>query len=192
MATSWVKISNQALALLGKDLIVSLDEGTEAAKYCSLFYEDVRDEVLRAHAWNCAKHRAALAQSSDYVPPSGYDYAYALPVSPYCLRVLLMGEPEDKLVWKVEGRYLLTDEEEATILYIKRITDPMELDTLCVAAIAARLAADLALPLTGSRSMFDDMWNAYTAKLDEARGVNAKEGMQETLEDDDNWDTARY
>lgn len=191
MATSWVKICNTALSLIGKDIITDLTESSEGARYCNLFYEMVRDEVLRAHAWGCAKYRTALALSADYTPPSDYDYAYALPSNPYCLRVLHLGNATDALDYRIEGRYLLTNESEAVILFIKRVTDPNELDVLCAGAIAARLAVDLALPLTGSRTMAESMWALYEKKLSEARMIDNREGIRSTVSNEMTWDEVR-
>lgn len=191
MATSWVKICNTALSLIGKDIITDLTESSEGARYCNLFYEMARDEVLRAHAWGCAKHRMMLALSADYTPPSDYAYAYALPSNPYCLRVLHLGDATDDLDYRVEGRYLLTNVSEAVITYIKRVTDPNELDVLCVGAIAARLAVDLALPLTGSRAMAESMWMLYEKKLGEARMIDNREGIRSTVSHELSWDEVR-
>ena len=47
-------------------------------------------------------------------PAYGYDHAYQLPTSPYCLRVLeLYEEREDGDDWLIEGRSLITDADTA-------------------------------------------------------------------------------
>ena len=178
MATK-VDICNRALNSLGvKQRITSLNEDTEVARKCNLVIDDLIDEVLRAYNWNCATERAALARSSS-APVFDYAYKYALPAGPdpaYCLRVIKIKDEDEFSDWKVEGRFLLTDESTCSILYIKRVTDINELDVLCKSAIAARLAAEIAFTLTNSNSLQESMWNLYAGKLQEASEIDAQEG----------------
>lgn len=191
MSVSWVNTCNTALAMLGKDPIISLTEGTAASTICNQLLSGVVDATLRAHAWGCARYRATLAQVSSYTPPSDYAYAYQLPTNPYCLRVLWMGDKSDRYDWRIEGRYLVTSEAEAIILYIKRITDPTEMDSLLLDAIAARLASDMALALTGSRAMREDLFGMYKDKLSEAQLVDNRENVTETTAYENTWEGAR-
>ncbi|MFA5409036.1 MAG: hypothetical protein WC343_09745 [Bacilli bacterium] len=176
---SKVDICNRALASIGvKQRIASLTEDTEAARKCALVLDDVIDEVLRAYNWNCATARASLARSAS-APAFGYSYKFALPAGPdppYCLRVVSIEDEDECSDYRIEGRYLLSDETACKILYIKRITDVNELDTLCKSAIAARLAAELAFPMTNSNSLQESMWTLYAGKLQEASEIDAQEG----------------
>ena len=99
MATE-VSICSNALRRLGDDPITSLTDDTERARLCNAFYADARDACLRSHPWNFAITRASLAQLSA-TPVYGFDYQFALPTDPFCLRVLAM-EFED-YVFKVEN-----------------------------------------------------------------------------------------
>lgn len=161
-----------------KQRITSLTEDTEAARKCALIIDDVIDEVLRAYNWNCATARADLSRSST-VPAFGYAYKYALPAGPdpaYCLRVIGIEDEDEFSDYRVEGRYLLTDETSCSILYIKRIEDVNELDTLCKSAVAARLAAEIAFAMTNSNTLQEAMWQLYAGKLQEAQEIDAQEG----------------
>jgi len=191
MSVSTVKICNTGLAYIGKDPIVTINDRTTAAKLCNTLYEGIRDAVLRAHAWGCAIHRSRLSLSDDYEPPSGYSYAYVLPTDPYCLRVLNMGDDDDDYDYQVEGRYLLTNETEAIIKYIKRVVDPNQFDSLLVQTIAARLAADLAMPLTGSQKIFNSMWGMYELKLQEAQGADNRENQKRPVSQEMGFDEVR-
>ena len=53
MATNEVTICNAALIALGAQPIASLIENTPRAIQCNALYAVARDEVLRAHPWNC-------------------------------------------------------------------------------------------------------------------------------------------
>lgn len=182
MATE-VSICANALRRLGDDAITSLTDDTERARLCNAFYSDARDAVLRSHPWNFAITRATLAQLSD-TPAYGFNYQYALPTNPYCLRVLEM-EYKD-YIFKVEnvathGRVLLTDEGTAKILYIARITDTNLFDSMFVDTLTAKLAVDLAYPVTNSMQVQTNMQKLYQLKLSEARSIDGQEGFIDDL-----------
>jgi|TARA_E500000318_G_scaffold98107_1_gene99180 hypothetical protein len=185
MATE-VSICSNALRRLGDDPITSLTDDSERARLCNAFYEDARDACLRSHPWNFAITRASLTQLSDS-PVYGYDYQFALPTDPYCLRVLAM-EYED-YIFKVEnfstqGRVLLTDEETAKIIYIARITDTTLFDSLFVDTLITKLASDLAYPVTNSLKVQEQMYKLYQLKLSEARSIDGQEGFIDDLVSD--------
>jgi len=182
MATE-VSICSNALRKLGDDPITSLTDDTERARLCNAFYEPSRDAVLRMHPWNFAITRASLTRLSS-APAYEYTYQYALPTDPYCLRVLSM-EYED-YVFKIEnsateGRVLLTDESTAKILYVAKVTDTNQFDSLFVDVLTAKLALDLTYPVTNSTSLQTQMEKLYQAKLSEARSVDGQEGFMTDL-----------
>jgi hypothetical protein len=182
MATE-VSICANALRRLGDDPIVSLTDDTERARLCNAFYSEARDEVLRSHPWNFAITRQQLSQLST-TPLYQYSYQYALPTDPFCLRVLEM-EYSD-YVFKIEhlagtGRVLLTDEGTAKIIYIARITDTAQFDSLFIDTLTAKLSVDLAYPVTGSVQLQQNMQKLFESKLRESRSVDGQEGFQDDL-----------
>lgn len=176
---SEVEICNLALGLLGDESIISLSDDSKRAGLCKLFYPAIRDRVLRSHPWNSAIMRVVLAPLAE-TPAFGYSYYFVLPTDPYCLRVIEANE--NIYAWKIEGRKLLTDEAAVNLLYIGRVTDVNLFDSLLIDAIATRLAAELAHPLTAKMNTVTAMWELYKIKLQEARGVNAQEGTPPVLE----------
>ena len=168
--SSVVQICNIALTNIGEDKIAALNEENERARQCNLRYEDCRDAVLRSHPWNCAIARAEL--SADVTAPAwGYSKRYALPSN--CLRVL---DIQDYYVdYSIEGRYILTDATSMKILYIKKVTDPTEFDSLLLHAIGLKLASEIAENLTGKSELRDRMLAKYLQILSEARGVDSQE-----------------
>ena len=176
MAISWTSINNMALAKLGANSIdnIDTDTGSNAIK-CRAIYEITRDALLRSYEWNFAIARAELAQLST-TPEYGFDYEYTLPTSPYCLRVL---EMEDGASFEIEGRKLLTDEDECKIKYIKRITNPVELDALFVTAMVDTLASQLAIPITNSGTLKDRMDKELKETLLQAKMIDGEEGVAE-------------
>ena len=182
MATE-VSICANALRRLGDSPIVSLTDDTERARLCNAFYSEARDDVLRSHPWNFAITRQQLSQLSA-TPLYQYSYQYALPTDPFCLRVLEM-EYSD-YVFKIEhlagtGRVLLTDEGTAKIIYIARVTDTAQFDSLFIDTLTAKLSVDLAYPVTGSVQLQQNMQKLFEAKLREARSVDGQEGFIDDL-----------
>lgn len=191
---SEVDICNMALLGVGaKPKISSLTEDSDNARLARQFYGPVRDAVLRSHIWNCAIERPSSSITPlSTSPDTDYDYQYQLPVNPYCLRVLQVGELEDQpKTWVVEGRKLLCNDSTTKIVYIKRITDTNEFDPLLVDAIVNRLQIKFAFPITNKRDLVKDLINEYeliTAPL--ARTIDAQEHHHTEWITED-WITAR-
>ena len=179
MAVSWTSINNQALAKLGAKSISNIDtDDSNNAIKCRAIYESVRDELLRAYDWNCAIERAELSRL-ETTPEFGYSHEYTLPPAPYCLRVLNMkGDYE----FKVEGRKLLTNQDECKIRYIKRITNPAQLDSLFIKVMVSGLASQLAIPIANSNTLKDRMDKEFQLALLEAKMADAIEGAEENLD----------
>ncbi len=185
MATE-VSICSNALRILGDDPITSLTDDTERARLCNSLYVPARDAVLRSHPWNFAITRATLAQLST-TPAYEYAYQYSLPTDPYCLRVLSM-EYQD-YIFKIEhlagtGRVLLTDESTAKILYIAKVTDTVQFDSLFVDTLTAKMALELSFPVTNSVTLQAQMQKLYQLKLSEARSIDGQEGFIDDLVSD--------
>lgn len=194
--TSTVSIVNNALNIIGASNITELEENSKTARVMNQMYESIRDDVFRAHPWNCLIRRANLAQSVD-TPAFDYAYQYALPTDPYCLRVLefqngSMTYPYENLVGQgnkpffvIEGRNILTDSGTARIKYIARITDPSQYDAGLISVLAARLASEAAYAITGSTSVVQLADALYERKLRAARFSDATENATVRLEASD-------
>jgi hypothetical protein len=175
MAVSDVEICNRALDAIGAQVITSLTEGTRPAGLCLRYFPQVRDDVLRSHPWNCALKRSALA--ADATPPIfGYESRYTLPSD--CLRVLRVEGDVDPLTdWQVEAGGIVTNlGAPLYILYVRRVTESGLLDPMLVSVIAARLAMELAIPLTGSQPIRQQMEREYLDRLRAARSADGQEG----------------
>jgi len=186
---SVVDICNEAIDLLGAATITSLTENSKEARLCNRRFETVRDQVLRSHPWNTAIVRKALAQDSA-APAFGFTYQYTLPTNPYCLRVLSFWNAnvnndiaayDSQNMFKIEGRKVLTDESTCKIIYVGRITDTEQYDSLLSSTIAHKLASEIAYSITGSNSIAQQMFQLYQARLAEARSMDASEGMPDKI-----------
>lgn len=176
---SEVAICNLALQEIGRGMMITaLDEATQAARACKLRYPYARDATLRGYDWNFAGARVELAKNAA-APAFEFANAYDLPADCLRVRAILDGEADD---WKVEGRQIVTDlGDPIQIKYTRRVTDPAQFDPLFVAALAARVAADIALSLSESTAKAQGLWQLYMGKLQEAWKNDAQEGQPDAL-----------
>tara|TARA_S200002703_G_scaffold110664_1_gene96286 strand:+ start:1183 stop:1779 length:597 start_codon:yes stop_codon:yes gene_type:complete len=190
---SVVDICNEAMDLLGAATITSLTENSKEARLCNRRFETVRDAVLRSHPWNTAITRAEIAKDSA-APAFGFSYQYTLPTDPYCLRVLSFWNSnvdseiaayDSQVMYKIEGRKILSDEGTCKITYIGRITDTEQYDAMLSNTIAHRLAAETAYAITGSTTVAQQMQALYEQRLREARSMDAMEGYPDKIIADD-------
>ncbi|MGE4553797.1 MAG: hypothetical protein AB7D57_11830 [Desulfovibrionaceae bacterium] len=192
MATSVIEICNNALLDLGEDTITALTDNSRAARLCNQRWPAVRDAVLRAHPWNCCMAQAELAAAGS-APLWRWDWQYPLPAD--FLRVVLLTNALQRSIteWEVQGRHAYCDEPAPLFLaYVRRETDPQKYDALLSEALSARLAATLAYPLSGSSSLAEGFWKLYQEKILEARGVDAREGVAESVVTGAGWLSAKY
>ena len=177
---SVVDICNSALNMLGASTIIALTENSKNGRLCNQRYEPVRDAVFRSHPWNCLQKRVELALDT-VSPVFEFSNAYTLPAD--CLRVLKSENSHlsNNEKFRIEGKQLLTDEDTMKILYVAKITDTTEYDTLLIETLSARLAAEMCYPITQSSTLMDRMFSIYENKLKEARFTDATEG---TADDD--------
>ena len=190
---SVVDICNHAMDLLGAATITSLTENSKEARLCNRNFDKLRDDVFRSHPWNTAITRATLAKDST-APAFGFANQFTLPTDPYCLRVLSFWNSsvdndvaayDSNVMYKIEGRKILSNEGSCSITYIARITDTEQYDSLLSSAIAHRLASETAYAITGSNSVAQAMQGMYEARLREAKSVDAMEGYPEQPQADE-------
>jgi len=167
---SIVQICNIALSKLGQQAINSLTEDSPVARYCSIFYDPIKDEVLRGHNWNFAGKRVSLAPVSD-APVFGYSYAFNLPAD--CIKVRYLND--SAISWTVEGRTILANTDSINVVYTSRIEDTTLFDPFFISVLATRLAAELAVPITSSATLGQNLFKSYQIQLDSARAADARE-----------------
>lgn len=193
MADSVVDICNQALYLLGANSITALDDDTRVASLCNLIWPEVRDSVLSEHPWNCCIVRDELSRDTE-TPEFEYSYQYALPTDPYCLRVIstdmddfVDSDGQAAYPWEIEGRFLLIDTATVKIKYISRVTDVTKYPPKLVTALAAKMASELAFPVTKNVNLGNQMEALYQRKLADAKMNDAQEGTPKSFESNVLW-----
>lgn len=153
MASSVVQICNMALAKIGSEsFITSLSDDTKAARHLSIFYEPIRDSLLRSHLWRFARKQYQLAPLVTE-PLFNGGYYFQMPTD--CLRVVVPDEDYFYSYgrWSVEGNKILADTNVLNIVGLQRVEDPNLFDPIFVEALATRIAHELCIPLTNSESL---------------------------------------
>lgn len=154
---SVVDICNLALSRIGDEATVtSIDpaEGSSQAEHCARFYPIARDTLLELHDWKFATKRVLLALSSNS-DLFEWAYAYALPSN--LIRALKVlpetgsaqddTEDFDQMVDADDAQVVLTNCEEASLIYTTRVTDTTKFTPLFVDALGWLLASYLAGPV---------------------------------------------
>ena len=197
-AASETNICNLALQQMGRPIIIaSLSEDSNAARLCARQYPISRDAVLRAYPWNFAQRRDELDAHND-TPAFEFAYMYELP-SDYLGNLRLFDNDSErfKIETYVEStassiRVVLTDVgEPLQVKYTARITDPTLFDPLFIDALAAHVGANIAVALSESQSKAEQLWSVYSAKLREARAVDASEDTADAMPQG-NWVSDRF
>ncbi len=179
-----VSICNLALGWLGAKLIASLDDESTEARLCKANWDLVRDAVFEAKAWTFATKRFVLAPDA-VAPEWGWAKSFPLPAS--VVRVLRCDDAsgDGRLSWAREGAAIVADEVEALYLVaIVRVEDPALWSPAFANAVATRLAAELAVPLSENRSLQADLWTLYRQKVGEAGTLDGMQGRAQRIRTD--------
>ena len=184
MPTSQVSICNLALSWLGAKLITSLQDDSTEAKLCSANYDNSRNATLEARDWTFAADRAIPALLVDE-PAFEYSSQFQLPTNPLCLRVTKVCRDnqfrfslED---WVKEGDRILCNESKIYIKFVKELTDPTKFSPGFIQSFAARLSADICIPITNDAELFTTYWQLYLNKIGEAGTLDGLQGKTEML-----------
>lgn len=157
-----VQICNLALARLGDARITTLADATAQAQYCALFYAQTVQELQTEADWQFCRKLASIAADGT-APAFGYAARYALPAD--CLRVLrINGVDEDENFgkWEIVGGYIHTGLTGPISLdYLANVTTTTAFPPVFIEILTAKLAAHLAMPLTGSSDLFATMTKLF-------------------------------
>lgn len=180
MSLTEAGLCNLALVRIGqRGLIDSLTENTIEAQVAGAVYESARDAVLEAFWWPFATERSELALVVDG-ERDGWEYAYAVPSPCVAPRYIWSGvrnpAREARIPFAIEhdavfGRVLLTDQEDAQLIFTARVDVVALFPPLFVQALAWKLAAELALGLSVKPQVGMVMEQKYEAAVAVAAAV---------------------
>jgi hypothetical protein len=199
-----IQICNFALSNIGAARIQSLNDPTKEARECKIHYPIARDAVLEDYDWDFARKRLSLAKSSDEY--SGWDFAYQWPVDCVAVRKIqdVTGaysgtyldsdtgvyvssgngvEYEIAANASLDRRVVLTDMDDAELVYTARVTDANMFSPLYVVALGFRLASALAIPIKGKAALATSMMNTYLFQLGRAQASQANQQNKKPSDD---------
>lgn len=181
MAQSPIDICNLALGIFGDSRIQSFSERSKEAAACANYYNQALDEALEAYDWPFARTYALAVAPADTALSPGYAYTYGFPSDAIALRGIartMKSEPSTEYtlstVRAADGaihRLIHTDKTGGVLVYTRRETHVPLFSPLFVAAVAAKLAQYIAMPLTKDKSKRDDAEKQFD-KLIEAAAVS--------------------
>lgn len=189
-----------ALTHCGSEELVSLPtENSRAAEICNLWYDDVRDYIFRAAFWPSVKGNARLAvlgerdETVDWTaadPDPPWRFAYGVPTDFIAPRFLTNYDRFELSTTFSAVKCIVTNTEEAILVYTRRIDIPNVWDQALKMAIIHALAAQITMPLTGKTDRYRINVEAANSYIDGARvmAANTNENQFDSLPD---WITAR-
>lgn len=208
---SVITVCNMALGNIGiTQTIENIDDNNERARMCKLYYEPLRDQLIRKHTPNFAQAVVALALVSGD-PPPGWEYQYRYPTD--CLFAKQLTDEDgarqgasviSESVWSsdawlglrlsqhkipfevradpsVTGRIIVTDLEDAHLWYTKKVTDPNQFDPEFVVGLSWALASAIAIPLKVNPNIAQYATNMARGMMGEAQAGEQTE--QQPLDD---------
>lgn len=188
--SSVTEICNRALQKLGAKRITSIDENSTAAQELRVAYEPVRDACLMEHRWGFAIERIEIA-ADEPNPTWGRENSFTLPAD--CLLVIAPYPEQDNVYrdWVIEGRKIISNNSAPIyVRYIKKITDPQQMNILFREALAAKLAFELCEKLTQSNSKKESLRLDYDEVIAKAKKQSAIQSVP-IVSADDTWTAVR-
>jgi hypothetical protein len=182
--SSEVSICNQAISWLGGNLITSLGDSTTEAILCNANYAELRDAVMEEGKWTFATKRFKLLPST-LTPVYGYSNQFEIPNG--VLSVIQATQYADNLNttedfdWRREENFIVANVDAVYCKCIIQIVDPKKFSKTFNQALAARIAADIAPPLTESTSKEEKMWAKYYHLLPTALAVDGMQGKSDRI-----------
>lgn len=159
MAKDVLSVFNLAASIAGShDTMSSPDEISREAELCRLWYEPIRDFVLRAAPWASTKAFARLTAlkardtALDWAagdPEPGFLYAYALPSNMIYPRYLANFGRFTMALYDQNRLAIMTNVESPVLCYSIQQNTPAMWDQHLYMAIAHALGAKITIPLNG-------------------------------------------
>jgi hypothetical protein len=191
-----VDIANLALLRIGQlATIADMEEDTPQAEAVRSIFVHMRDAVLEAFMWPFATFRATLnvIASVDDDPDdvnlrTGWAFTYALPNLCLAPRYIYPGTNNpgegQEIPFTIEGddsrgKVLLTDYEDAELVYTKLVDTPARWSPMFRDALALRLAADLAMSVAKKPQLGLGLHQLFESWISRAAAAQANQSRKD-------------
>jgi hypothetical protein len=197
--TTQVEIINLALGHLGVAPITSIAEASSQAQVAMRAWDPCREESLRGHDWSFGTVVTLLTLSSTYatLTTSGLyagDYVYAYEYPTMCLAMWhvyhesladkSVGQDFRELYDPTNGKkVIVSNVADALGEYTYDVTNPEFYDSNFVMVLSYRLAAEIALPLTGDKEMAKTMMNIFSQLMSDAERMSSYENNPDQVKE---------
>lgn len=197
--SSVVEICNRALANLSHSIrIADIDENSNEADLCRLYYDSSRKRTLRAFPWNFAMAHELLAELDDDPVNDRWSVMYGMPAGCLAVRAILP-EPAGGPVNKFEvalnadknAKVILCDVGDATCRFTADIEDPELFDPQFDDALSWHLASQMAIALTGSVQMKQMAETQFQNVINATMVSDSSEGQPDDVPEAE-WIRARF
>lgn len=201
MSLSSVDIGNMALGHIGaRQTIESFSEQSAEARTVALWYDRARELVLEKHDWGFARKRQALAPSSEPAPTPDWQFRYQYPSD--CLKARALVNPgivyypphmefarighlirPDAIPYEVglstdkSAKIILTDLDQAELVYTANLTDPTLYPMSVVFTISYALASMIAYKITGRAGLQQELYRQFLYSFDHAAADDGNESI---------------
>lgn len=195
MAQSQVNLYNLAISAVGgKYTLSTTSDQVLPAEICNLWYENVRQTMLRAAHWNCAKQYLRLVEvterdlAADWAttdPAPGYAYSYDIPSGMLAARYLTSFDQFELHYDAGNSKMVIntnhgsdTATETPILCYTIDVTDVTRWEPDLYQAMIYALAGHICMPLNGKITRSRETLAAADAFIMQARANTANEMHQ--------------
>lgn len=187
-----------ALAELGEERLVSINDTSVRAQGIRDTYDEVRQVCLRKYPYNFATRRAILGPDGT-TPAFKWTYRFALPAATNndggwlrTIAVYLDGDERQRADYEeAEGKFLLANVDTLYFSYIVDVADLNRWDVLARQVFIYMLAARLAITLTNSAQLSQGMMVKADAAYKEAASVDSQDSAPHIISAG-SWELARF
>jgi hypothetical protein len=152
-----------ALSIVSRQRIDSLEDTSEEAKTCAIYYEHTRKRLLKMYNWGFARRLEKLALRREKIP--GWEYCYGYPED--CLTVQLLFDEENAEQREMErqdfqivtltgnDRVIATNVPLAWAEYTFDAKNTESFSPEFTEALTRMIAANIAIPLTSNTDLMN-------------------------------------
>ena len=168
--SSKIAIMNAAFILLGHRAVNNLgDNAGEDVKKASDLYDIYYESLLTRYAWRFALKQFELAQVTNPIEITGYNYAYQLP-SDY----LSIYKTDPKANYEIYGQLLYTNvSQDLKLFYTYKVPESV-LPPYYIEFLVEKYAELFAMPITQQRALVKLWGNSANEKLSRAIALDSQ------------------